>query len=88
MPWEEFEGSVSPTLKPSGSPALLHQADPSSLLCARRINTFLCRHIFWHVRWDTTIVMATYNNNDILIIPYEDLPDENKDVISKAIEEF
>ena len=32
--------------------------------------------------------MATYNNNDILMVPYEDLPNEDKDVISKAIEEF
>ena len=32
--------------------------------------------------------MATYNNNDILMVPYEDLHDEDKDVISKAIEEF
>ena len=32
--------------------------------------------------------MVTYNNNDILMVPYEDLPDEDKDVISKAIEEF
>ena len=32
--------------------------------------------------------MATYNNSDILMVPYEDLPDEDKDVISKAIEEF
>ena len=43
-PWEEFARSVSPTLKPSGSPALLHQADPSSLLCAQCIDTFLLRH--------------------------------------------
>ena len=32
--------------------------------------------------------MATHNNRDILMVPYEDLPDEDKDVISKAIEEF
>ena len=32
--------------------------------------------------------MAAYNNNDILMVPYEDLPDGDKDVISKAIEEF
>ena len=32
--------------------------------------------------------MATYNNSDILMVPYEDLPDGDKDVISKAIEEF
>ena len=44
--------------------------------------------MFWHARWDTTIVMAAYNNNDILMVPYEDLPDGDKDIISKAIEEF
>ena len=49
---------------------------------------FLCRHMFRHAQWDTTIVMAAYNNSDILMVPYEDLPDEDKDVISKAIEEF
>ena len=32
--------------------------------------------------------MVAYNNNDILMVPYEDLPDGDKDVISKAIEEF
>ena len=36
----------------------------------------------------TTIVMVAHNNRDILMVPYEDLPDEDKDVISKAIEEF
>ena len=35
-----------------------------------------------------TIVMEIHNNRDILMVPYEDLPDEDKDVISKAIEEF
>ena len=51
-PWEEFVGLANPTLKPSGSPALLHQVDPFGLLCARRIDTFLRRHVFWHARWD------------------------------------
>ena len=32
--------------------------------------------------------MAAYNNNDILMVPYEDLPDGDKGIISKAIEEF
>ena len=32
--------------------------------------------------------MVTYNNSGILMVPYEDLADEDKDVISKAIEEF
>ena len=49
---------------------------------------FLHRHILWHAQWDPTIIMATYNNSDILMVPYEDLPNEDKDVISKAIEEF
>ena len=32
--------------------------------------------------------MVTHNNNDILMVPYEDLPDGDKDVIDEAIEEF
>ena len=36
----------------------------------------------------TTIVMAAHNNRDILMVPYEDLPNKDKDIISKAIEEF
>jgi hypothetical protein len=28
------------------------------------------------------------HNKDILMVPYEDLPNEDKDIISKAIEEF
>ena len=32
--------------------------------------------------------MAAHNNSDILMVHYEDLPDGDKDVISKAIEEF
>ena len=32
--------------------------------------------------------MTTHNSNDIPMVPYEDLPDEDKDVISKVIEEF
>ena len=44
--------------------------------------------MFWHAWWDTTIIMVAYNNNDILMVRYEDLPNGDKDVISKAIEEF
>jgi hypothetical protein len=32
--------------------------------------------------------MVVHNNKGILMVPYEDLPDEDKDIISKAIEEF
>ena len=49
---------------------------------------FSRRHAFWHAWWDPTIVMATHNNKDILMVPSEGLPDEDKDVISKAIKEF
>ena len=43
---------------------------------------------FGHARWDTTIVIVVHNNNDILMVHYEDLPDGDKDVIGKATEEF
>ena len=32
--------------------------------------------------------MVTHNNNDIVMVPNEELPDGDKDVINKAIEEF
>ena len=34
------------------------------------------------------VMMAHNNNNDILMVLYEDLPDRDKDVIGKATEEF
>ena len=43
---------------------------------------------FWHTGWDPTIVMTVHNNNDILMLHYEDLPDGDKGIINKAIEEF
>ena len=84
---EEYAGPIIPALKLGGSPA------PSSkpFRPARvpgTIDMFSCQHTFWHAWWDPTIIMAAYNNNDILMVPYEDLPDGDKDIISKAIEEF
>ena len=32
--------------------------------------------------------MVAHNNRDILIVPYEDLPNKDKYVIGEAIEEF
>ena len=32
--------------------------------------------------------MAAHNNDKILMVHYEDLPAEDKDIINKAIEEF
>ena len=43
---------------------------------------------FWHAWWDTIIIMAVHNNDNILMVHYEDLPDEDKDTINKATEEF
>ena len=42
----------------------------------------------WHAQWDPTIVMAVHNNDNILMVYYEDLPDQDKDTINKATEEF
>ena len=47
-----------------------------------------CVNTYFGTPSGTTIIMVAHNNRDILIVPYEDLPDEDKDVIGKAIEEF
>jgi hypothetical protein len=36
----------------------------------------------------TTIVMTIYNNKDILMVAYEDLPNEDKEIINKAMVNF
>ena len=67
----------------------LHREDPSDLLvCPRHGTKFHVDMHFWHAWWDPTIVMAVHSNNDILMLHYEDLPDGDKDVISKATKEF
>ena len=84
---EEYARSTTPTLKPGGSTAPSSRSFRLALVPSAQ-DEISCRHTFWHARWDTTIVMVAYNNNDILMVPYEDLPDGDKDVIIKAIEEF
>ena len=85
---EECAGSNTPVLKLGGFTA------PSSRLfrlaaCVLGTGQKFCVDTrFWHARWDPTIVMVVHNNNDILMLHYEDLPDGDKDVINKAIEEF
>ena len=87
MSREECAGSIIPALKLGGSPT--PSSRPFRLARVPQHGMkFLCRHMFWHAWWDTTIIMADYNNNDILMVPYEDLPDGDKNVIGKAIEEF
>ena len=48
---------------------------------------YFCVNTLFGTPGGTTIVMAVHNNKDILMVPYEDLLDEDKDVIGKAIEE-
>ena len=84
---EEYAGSTTPALKLGGSTA--PSSRPFRLAHVPSAwDKISCRHMFWHARWDPTIVMAVYNNNDILMVHYEDLPDGDKDIIGKTIEEF
>ena len=88
MSREECAGSTIPTLKLGRSIA------PSSRpfrLAACVLGTgwkFCVDTRIWHAWWDTTIVMTVHNNNDILMLHYEDLPDVDKDTFNKATEEF
>ena len=59
-----------------------------SACCVSGASPHFCVNTHFGMSSGTTIVLAAHNNRDILIVPYEDLPDEDKDVISKAIEEF
>ena len=87
MSWEECIGSTTPALKLGGS--IAPSSRPFWLAHVPSAQDEIsCRHTFWHARWDPTIVMAAHNNNDILMVHYEDLPDRDKGVISKATKEF
>ena len=81
-----FSESTCSVLKPSRSLVLFHSDLPA---CCVLITSphFCVNTLFGTLDW-TTIVMVVQNNKDILMVPYEDLPDEDKDVIGKAIEEF
>ena len=57
-------------------------------VCQVHRHIFFCVNTCFGTPSGTTIVMAAHNNSYILIVPYEDLPNEAKDVIGKAIEEF
>ena len=52
------------------------------------ISPYFCVNTLFGTPGGTTIVMAVHNNQDIFMVPYEDLSAEDKDVIGKAIEEF
>ena len=87
MSWEEYVGFDHPCIEARWISSSIEQT-LLACSCVPAWYMFSCRHTFWHTRWDPTIVMAAHNNSDILMVPYEDLPNEDKDVISKAIEEF
>ena len=88
MSREECVGSTTPALKLGGS--LVPSSGPFRLVaCVLGMGRKFCVDTrSWHAWWDPTIVMAVYNNNNILMVHYEDLPDGDKGVMSKAIEEF
>ena len=73
-------------LKPSRSPISFRLNRPAC--CVLVALPHFCANILFGMLSGTTIVMAAHNNRDILMVPYEYLPDEDKDVISKVIEEF
>ena len=80
---------TTPALKLGGSPA--PSSEPFRLArVSSAWDEIPCRHVFLarSVGLEPTIAMVVHNNNDILMIHYEDLPDGDKDVISKVIEEF
>ena len=73
-------------LKPSRSPISFHS---DRLACCVLIaSPYFCANTLFGTSGGTTIVMTAHNNRDILMMPYEDLPNKDKDVIGKAIEEF
>ena len=61
---------------------------PACYVCPRHGTKFCVDTRFWHARWDTTIIMTAHNNDNILIVHYEDIPDEDRDTINKSTEEF
>ena len=73
-------------LKPSRS--LVSFRSDLSAYCVLITSPYFCVNTLFGTPDGTTIVMAVHNNKNILMVPYEELPDEDKDVIGKAIEEF
>ena len=81
-----FFESASSVLKSSRS--LVSFCSDLSACCVLTMSSHFCVNTLFGMPSGTTIIMAVQNNKDILMVPYEDLPDKDKDVISKAIENF
>ena len=56
--------------------------------CVLITSPHFCVNTLFGTPSGTTIIMAVHSNKDILMVPYEDLPNKDKDVIGKALEEF
>ena len=85
---EEHTGSTIPTLKLCGSTAPSSRPFRLAVCVFGMGRKFYVDTRFQHAQWDPTIVMAVHNNDDILMLYFEDLPDGDKGIISKATEEF
>ena len=73
-------------LKLSRSLGSLCQDHPAC--CVLITSPYFCINTLFGTPGRITIIMAIHNNMDILMVLYEDLSAEDKDVIGKAIEEF
>jgi hypothetical protein len=78
---------TGPALKPSKILKLIPLRSSSLQACWSHCHIFVSTR-FCGKPSGTTIVMVVYNNKDILMLAYEDLPDEDKDIINKAMVEF
>ena len=81
-----FLESAGSVLKPSRSLVSFHSDHPAC--CVLNILPYFCVNTLFGMPDGTTIVMVVHNNKYILMVPYENLSDEDKDVIGKAIGEF
>ena len=80
-----FLESAGSVLKPSRSLVSFHSDVPAC--CVLIISPYFCVNTLFGTPGGTIIVMAI-QNKDILMVTYEDFPDEDKNIIGKAIEEF
>ena len=85
--WEEYAGSTTPALKPVGSIAPSSRPFRLARVPLAR-DKISCRHMFLPCSVGPHNRHGGLRQHDILMVHYEDLPDGDKDVISKAIEEF
>ena len=79
-----FSESPGSVLKPNRSLVSFHSDLPAC--CVLITLPHFCVNTLFSTPSETTVVIAVHNNKDILMVPYEDLPTEDKNIIGKAIE--